>query len=157
MEISVEKLGKEQVFYDNEHPFDTVIYAYVSEDKTVYQFALVYRGYITAFGSEDGRIGGVTSSYKYGSIYATLCWTKYRMPEFYDELKKYKIAGKDFSIDNPELEEQIEQARLEAERRQNEYRKGIILQGLEIARFVLERELEKLKNETTNNRSHAIQ
>ncbi len=69
------------------------------------------------------------------------------MPEFYNELKKYKIADKDFSIDNAELEEQIRQIQLEEERRKNEYRKGILLQGLEIAKFALEMELERLKKE----------
>jgi len=145
MEISVEKLNKEQLYC--EHPYDTVIYAYTSNDKSTYDFALVYRGYITAFGREEVRAGGITSSYKYGSIYSTLCWTQHRMPEFYNELKKYKIADKEFSIDNAELEEQIRQIQLEEERRQNEYRKGILLQGLEIAKFALERELERLKKE----------
>lgn len=156
MEIYVENNGKEKLCYDR-YPFDTIVYAYTSENKSTYNFALVYRGYITAFGDEDGRSGGVTTSYESGGLEDTLRRKKSSMPEFYDELKKYKIADRDFSIDNPELEEQIEQARLEAERRQNEYRKGVILQGLEIAKFVLERELERIKKETSQNRSHAVQ
>ena len=157
MDIQVEKLDKEQLFYDNEHPFDTIIYAYTSEDKQSYDFALIYRGYITAFGREEPREGGVTSSYKIDNIYKTLCWTKFRRPEFYNELIKYKIADKNFLINNPELEEQIKHVKLEKERRQNEHRKQILLQGLSIAKFALEREIEKLKKETLCNRSNAVQ
>lgn len=157
MKVSIEKLQEESLLY-NEYPYDTVIYSYPYDDcKSVYDFALVYRGYITAFGDEDGRSGGVTTDYKSGRLYTTLCWAKNRRPDFYEELKKYKLAPSDFAIDNPKLEEQIEQAKQEEARRQNEYRKGVLLYGMAVAKFALERELERLKKETSPNRSHAIQ
>lgn len=107
----------------------------------------MYRGYIIAFGDEDGRIGGITTSYESGHLYETLCWAQHRRPEFYEELKNYEIAPKDFSIDNPKLEKQIEEAKRNEEMRQNEYRKDMLISGLEIAKFALERELEKIKKE----------
>lgn len=107
----------------------------------------MYRGYIIAFGDEDGRNGGITTSYESGGLYNTLCWVRHRRPEFYEELKKYEIAPKDFSIDNAELENQIEEAKRNVEMRQNEYRKDMLIRGLEIAKFALERELEKIKKE----------
>lgn len=147
MKIEVEKSPKESLLYDK-YPYDTVIYSYPYEDcKSVYEYALVYRGYIIAFGDEDGRNGGITTSYESGHLYETLCWAKYRRPEFYEELKNYEIAPKDFSIDNAELEKQIEEAKRNKEMRQNEYRKDMLIRGLEIAKFALERELEKIKKE----------
>ena len=147
MKIEVVKSPKESLQYDR-YPYDTVIYSYPYEDcKSVYEYALVYRGYIIAFGDEDGRNGGITTSYKSGSLYNTLCWARYRRPEFYEELKNYEIAPKDFSIDNAELEKQIEEAKRNKEMRQNEYRKDMLIRGLEIAKFALERELEKIKKE----------
>lgn len=147
MKVSIEKLQEESLLYD-EYPYDTVIYSYPYEDcKSVYEYALVYRGYIIAFGDEDGRIGGITTSYESGHLYETLCWAKHRRPEFYEELKNYEIAPKDFSIDNAELEKQIEEAKRNKEMRQNEYRKDMLIRGLEIAKFALERELEKIKKE----------
>lgn len=147
MEIEVVKSPKESLQYDR-YPYDTVIYSYPYENcKTVYEYALVYRGYIIAFGDEDGRNGGITTSYESGRLYNTLCWCQHRRPEFYEELKNYEIAPKDFSIDNAELEKQIEEAKRNEEMRQNEYRKDMLIRGLEIAKFALERELEKIKKE----------
>lgn len=147
MKIKVVKSPKESLQYDR-YPYDTVIYSYPYEDcKSVYEYALVYRGYIIAFGDEDGRNGGITTSYESGRLYNTLCWARHRRPEFYEELKNYKIAPKDFSIDNAELEKQIEEAKRNEEMRQNEYRKDMLIRGLEIAKLVLEWELEKIKNE----------
>ena len=147
MKIKVVKSPKESLQYDR-YPYDTVIYSYPYEDcKSVYEYALVYRGYIIAFGDEDGRNGGITTSYESGRLYNTLCWTRHRRPEFYEELKNYKIAPKDFSIDNAELEKQIEEAKRNEEMRQNEHRKDMLIRGLEIAKFALELELEKIKKE----------
>lgn len=147
MKIKVVKSPKESLQYDR-YPYDTVIYSYPYEDcMSVYEYALVYRGYIIAFGDEDGRNGGITTSYESGQLYNTLCWVRHRRPEFYEELKNYEIAPKDFSIDNAELEKQIEEAKRNEEMRQNEYRKDMLIRGLEIAKFALERELEKIKKE----------
>lgn len=99
MKIEVEKSPKESLLYDK-YPYDTVIYSYPYEDcKSVYEYALVYRGYIIAFGDEDGRNGGITTSYESGHLYETLCWAQHRRPEFYEELKKYEFARSDATSD----------------------------------------------------------